>query len=61
MNEKIIVVTHSVLDQGSLPKERRRRQGPLPVVADLADLNINLVSLPHLEKHYELFIQTQKL
>ncbi len=57
MNEKIIVLTHSILDQGSLPKERRRRPGPLPVVADLVDLNINLISLPHLDKHYELFMK----
>lgn len=57
MNENIIVVTHSILDQGSLPEDRRKSQGPLAVVSDLIDLNINLVSLPNLEKHYELYLK----
>ncbi len=57
MNEKIIVVTHSILDQGSLPEERRKGQGPLSVLTDLTDLNVNLVSLPNLEKHYEFYVQ----
>lgn len=59
MNEQIIVLTHSILDQGSLPEERRLSQGVLPVVNDLADLNINLISLPHLKKHYELYIERE--
>ncbi len=59
MNDNIIVVTHSILDQGSLPEQRRFSQGALPVVSDLNDLNINLVSLPNLEKHYELFIERE--
>ena len=57
MNDNIIVLTHSILDQGSLPEQRRLSQGALPVVSDLNDLNINLVSLPNVEKHYELFIE----
>lgn len=57
MNENIIVVTHSILDQGSLPEERRKGQGPLAVINDLTDLNINLVSLPNLEKHYQLYLK----
>ncbi|NLB20847.1 MAG: hypothetical protein GX829_08540 [Clostridium sp.] len=59
MNDNIIVVTHSILDQGALPEQRRLSQGALPVVSDLNDLNINLVSLPNLEKHYELFIERE--
>lgn len=59
MNDNMIVVTHSILDQGSLPEERRLSQGPLPVVSDLSDLNINLVSVPNLKKHYELYIERE--
>ena len=59
MNDNIIVVTHSILDQGALPEQRRLSPGALPVVSDLNDLNINLVSLPNLEKHYELFIERE--
>ncbi|MFH5836841.1 hypothetical protein ACHAL6_12285 [Proteiniclasticum sp. C24MP] len=55
MEDKILVITSSMLDQGVLPKEKQTAQGPLPVVADLIDLGINLVPVPNIQKHFELF------
>lgn len=55
MVDKILVVTSSILDQGVLPQEKQISQGPLPVVKDLIDLNINLIALPNIEKHYALY------
>lgn len=52
MADKILVITSSILDQGALPQEKRTSQGPLPVVKDLIDLNINLIALPNIEKQY---------
>lgn len=60
MEDKILVVTHSILDQGMLPEEHRFGQGPLPVVRDLIDLSVNLVVLPNIEKQYALFQKDQE-
>lgn len=59
MEDKILVVTHSILDQGMLPEEKRFGQGPLPVIRDLIDLSVNLVVLPNIEKQYALFMKDQ--
>lgn len=59
MKDKILVVTHSILDQGTLPEEKRSGMGPLPVVKDLIDLSVNLVVLPNIEKHYALYQKDQ--
>ena len=55
MVDKILVVTSSILDQGSLPEDKQTSKGPLPVVKDLIDLNINLIALPNIEKQYALY------
>jgi len=57
MQEKILVLTHSILDQDALPAERRRGDGPLAVVKDLVDLKVNLILIPNIEKHYSLFLK----
>lgn len=57
MQEKILVVTHSILDQNSLPANRRSGDGPLGVVKDLVDLKVNLIQVPNVEKHYSLFLK----
>lgn len=55
MEDKILVITSSILDQGALPGEKRTAQGPLPVVSDLIDLGVNLIQVPNLSKHFELY------
>ncbi|HSR04407.1 MAG TPA: hypothetical protein VLM88_07495 [Proteiniclasticum sp.] len=55
MKDKILVITSSILDQGSLSKENETSHGPLPVVSDLISLNINLIPVPNIEKHFELY------
>ena len=59
MEDKILVITHSILDQGMLPAEKRFGMGPLPVVKDLMDLSVNLVAVPNVEKQYALFQKDQ--
>lgn len=61
MQEKILVVTHSVLDQNALPAERRITEGPLPVVKDLVDLRINLIQVPDIEESYASYLKRELL
>lgn len=60
MEDRILVITNSILDQGSLPEGKFTSHGPLPVVRDLMDLGINLIPVPNLEKQYELYEKNQK-
>lgn len=57
MSRKIIVVTHSILNQDSLPEDKRLVSGPLPVVSDFVDLGINIVQIPDVVKFYTLFVE----
>lgn len=57
MSRKIIVVTHSILNQDSLPEDKRLVSGPLPVVSDLVDLGVNIVQIPDVVKFYTLFVE----
>jgi len=57
VQEKILVVTHSILDQCSLPAERRITEGPLSVVKDFVDLHINLIQVPDVERSYTSYIK----
>ena len=55
MEDKILVITSSILDQGALPENRRAGHGPLSVVSDLIDLGVNLVPVPNISKHFDLY------
>lgn len=55
MEDKILVITSSILDQGALPESRRAGHGPLSVVSDLIDLGVNLVPVPNISKHFDLY------
>jgi len=55
MEDRILVITSSILDQGSLSNENQTSHGPLSVISDLIALNINLVPVPNIEKHFELY------
>jgi hypothetical protein len=57
LSRKIIVVTHSILNQDSLPEDKRLVSGPLPVVSDFVDLGINIVQIPDVVKFYTLFVE----
>lgn len=59
MQEKILVVTHSVLDQNALPAERRINDGPLSVVKDFVDLQINLIQVPDIEGGYASYLKRE--
>lgn len=59
MQEKILVVTHSILDQNSLPPERRISEGPISVVKDLVDLHLNLFQVPDVERGYASFLKRE--
>ena len=59
VQEKILVVTHSVLDQNALPAKRRISDGPLTVVKDLVDLKINLIQIPDIEKNYASYLKRE--
>ena len=57
MQEKILVVTHSILDQCSLSPERRITEGPLSVVKDFVDLHLNLIQVPDVERGYASYLK----
>ena len=59
MQEKILVVTHSVLDQNALPAERRINEGPLSVVKDFVDLQINLIQVPDIKGGYASYLKRE--
>ncbi|MGB4590253.1 MAG: hypothetical protein WBI17_13640 [Clostridiaceae bacterium] len=59
MQEKILVVTHSILDQNSLSAERRVTEGALSVVKDLVDLHINLIQVPDIENNYASYLKRE--
>lgn len=59
MQEKILVVTHSILDQNALPVERRITEGPLSVVKDFVDLQINLIQVPDIEGSYASYLKRE--
>lgn len=60
MEDRILVVTSSILDQGSLPSDKFTSHGPLPVVRDLMDLGINLILVPNIQKQFELYEKHQE-
>jgi hypothetical protein len=57
MTNKIIVVAHSILNQSSLPEDKRISNGALPLVSDLAALGLNIVQIPDVEKFYSLYVK----
>lgn len=59
MQEKILVVTHSILDQNALPVERRITEGPLSLVKDFVDLQINLIQVPDIEGSYASYLKRE--
>lgn len=56
MTKKIIVVAHSILNQSSLPEEKRLA-GALPLVSDLVSLGLNIIQIPDVDKFYSLYIK----
>lgn len=59
MDNKIMVVTHSVLNQLSLNEDRRLSKGPIPVIKDLIDLNVQLIQIPNIDNYYSLKLERE--
>ena len=57
MTNKIIVVAHSIMNQSSLPEDKRLSNGALPLVSDLVSLGLNIVQIPDVEKFYSLYVK----
>lgn len=57
MDAKVMVVTHSLLNQAILPEADRLSNSALPVVKDLIDLNVHLVQLPDVVGFYQHFMK----
>lgn len=55
MTNKIIVVAHSILNQSSLPEDKRISTGALPLVSDLVALGLDIVQIPDVQKFYSLY------
>lgn len=57
MTNKIIVTAHSIMNQSSLPEDKRLSSGALPLVSDLVSLGLNIVQIPDVEKFYSLYVK----
>jgi hypothetical protein len=53
MEDKILVIAHSILDQGTLTPEKRLSAGALGILQDLKELGVNLIPLPDLYTYYQ--------
>ena len=59
MDKKIMVVTHSILNQLALAEDKRLTEGPIPVIKDLTDLNVQLVQIPNIDNYYSLKLERE--
>lgn len=59
MDNKIMVVTHSIFNQLALDEDRRISKGPIPVIKDLTDLNVQLIQIPNIDNYYSLKLERE--